>query len=292
VADAVDALAGRARARGAILEAAVTHRRAAELTEDTGVRGVRLLAAAELAYEAGRADLVQATVAEARQLTLDTRDRARAELLSEIFFDGVAGDVARVHTLIADARRVAALGDGELALQLLQGAAVRCWWAALDASIRTAVADSAEALSPSPLEPRLLAILACTAPLTRGAEIIQRIPSALAGTHPLGRWFIAMAAHAVADHALAFRLLANLAPTLRRHGRLGLLTQTLSMLQWDAVMLSDWEAAEATATEGARLAEETGQPVWGAGLTCGLSAAAAVRGDFARPSASRPGPRR
>ncbi len=251
------------------------------------MRGERLLASAELAYEAGRADLVQMAVEEAQRLTLGVRDRARAELLSEIFYDGVAGDVPRVYTLVDDARQVAALGDLDLALQLLQGAAVRCWWAALDSSVRALVAESAEALPVSPLEPRMLAIIGMVAPLERGAEIVARAPEALAraGDDPLGTWFVAMAAHAVADHALSFELLAGLAPVLRRHGRFGLLTQILSMIQWDAVALGDWEAAEATASEGDRLAEETGQPVWGAGLTCGLSAVDAIRGDAGRAAA-------
>ncbi|HEY6887710.1 MAG TPA: hypothetical protein VI300_08025, partial [Solirubrobacter sp.] len=268
----------------AILDAAVTLRRAAELTEEPGLRAERLLASAELAYEAGRADLVETAVNDAQRLTLDVRDRARAELLSEIFYDGVAGDVPRVYTLVDDARQVAALGDRQLALELLQGAAVRCWWAALDPTVRGMVADNAEAMPVSPLEPRLLAVIACATPLQRGGEIVERAPRALeaAGEDPLAAWFVAMAAHAVADHALAFRLLAELAPALRRDGRFGLLTQTLSMIQWDAAMLGDWEAAEATAREGDRLAEETGQPVWGAGLTCGLSAVAAIRGDYAR----------
>ena len=284
VADDVEIVARRAQARGGILEAAVTLRRSAELTEDAGLRGERLLGSAELAYEAGRADLVQRAIEDAQPLSLGVRDRARAALLSEIFYDGVAGDVPRVYTLVDDARQVAALGDGELALQLLQGAAVRCWWAALDADVRGLVADSAEALPVSELEPRLLAIIACAAPLERGAEIVARAPRALqtAGGDPLSVWFVAMAAHAVADHSLAFTLLADLAPVLRRHGRFGLLTQVLSMIQWDAAMLGDWEAAEATASEGDRLATETGQPVWGAGLTCGLSAVAAIRGDIAR----------
>jgi ATP/maltotriose-dependent transcriptional regulator MalT len=69
---------------------------------------------------------------------------------------------------------------------------------------------------------------------------------------------------------------------LREHGRFGLLTQVLSMLQWDAAMLGDWALAEEAAGEGERLAEETGQRVWGAGITCGLSAVAAMHGDEER----------
>jgi hypothetical protein len=284
VADAVEAVASRARARGAVLEAAVTLGRAAQLTADAGLRAERLLASAELAFEAGRADLVRAAVEEAQQLALDDRDRARAELLSEIFYDGVAGDVARVYMLVDDAREVARLGDVELALKLLHGAAVRCWWAALDAEVRGLVLETAEALPVTLEDPRLLAIVACVAPLERGADVVARVPAAVAAAagDPLGTWYAAMAAHAVGDHALAREILSELAPALRAAGRYGLLTQVLSMLQWDAAMLGDWETCEATATEGAQLAQDTGQPVWGAGLTCGLAAAAAVAGEPAR----------
>jgi AAA ATPase domain len=283
VADAVEAVAERARARGAVLDAAVTLRRAAELTTDARRQGRRLLACAELAYEAGHADMVQTAVKNAQRLSLDTRDRARAALLSEIFHDGVAGDVSRVHTLVDDARQVVELGDVDLALQLLQGAAVRCWWAALGADVRGVALAGAEAVPIPEHDPRLLAIVGCVAPLERGADVVERLPRALeeADGDPLGTWFAAVAAHAVGDHRVSRRILAGLAPVLRAQGRFGLLTQVLSMLQWDGVMLGDWATTKAAAAEGDRLARETGQRVWGAGLTCGLAAAAAVVHDDA-----------
>src|SRR5262249_42551307 len=121
VAGEVEAVARRAQARGAALDAAVTLRRAAELTASVELRAQRLLASAELAFEAGRTDLVRPAVEDAQRLALGVRDRARAELLSEIFYDGQAGDVTRVETLVADAREVAALGDTDLAFDLLRG---------------------------------------------------------------------------------------------------------------------------------------------------------------------------
>jgi hypothetical protein len=281
VAAEVEAAADRARTRGAFLEAAQTLRRSADLTKDLQVRVRRLLDAAELAFEVGQADLVRETVQEARTLELTTRDRAKADLLSEIFSDGVAGDVSRVLDLVEDARSVAALGDNDLALELLQGAAVRCWWAALDEPVRDEVLGVAEDLPVQPGDPRLMAIVACVAPLERGAEIVERVPRALTdvGDDPVGRWWLAMAAHAVNDHGLSLQILSDLIPTLRSHGRFGLLTQALSMAQWDAAMLGKWELTASMATEGAHLANNTGQRVWGAGLTCGLSAVAAIRGN-------------
>jgi len=281
VARDVDAAAIRARARGAVLEAAVMLSRAARLTEDLELRADRLLRSAELALDSGRPDLVREAVEAAQRLSLGVRDRARAQLLSEGFDDGVVGDVDRVLRLIDEASEVSALGDVDFALDLLRGAAVRCWWAALNATVRSRVLGAAEELSVSPLEPRLLAIIACTAPIERGAEVVGRVPAALAATghDPRGRWFIAMGAHAAGDLALSLSILTDLAPELRQHGRFGLLTQVLSVMQWDAALVGDWDLAEAAATEGDRLAVDTGQRIWGAGITCGLSAAAAVRGD-------------
>jgi tetratricopeptide (TPR) repeat protein len=192
--------------------------------------------------------------------------------------------VDRVLTLVADAREVSALGDTDLALQLLLGAAVRCWWAALDTAVRRAVLAAAEELPVAPLEPRRLAVIGCVAPLERGAEIVARAPRAIAeaGDNPQARWFLAIAAHAVNEHELSLAILSELVPLLRRNGSFGLLAQALSMAQWDAAMVGDWATAEATASEGDRLARDTGQRIWGAGITCGLSAAAAVRGDAER----------
>jgi hypothetical protein len=51
------------------------------------------------------------------------------------------------------------------------------------------------------------------------------------------------------------------------------------MLQWDAVVLEQWTTAEQSALEGDRLARDTSQRVWGAGITCGLSVVAAIRGE-------------
>jgi hypothetical protein len=287
VANEVEEMASRAQNRGAVMEAALLLGRAAELSTDVEFHVRRVLGAGELAFQVGRADLVQGFVRDARRFALDGRDSARVELLSEIFFDGVAGDVARVRSLAALARQVGAGGDVGLALELLKGASLRCWWSAMDAEVRGEVLAAADELAVPPWDPRLLAIVAIVAPIEREADVSRRVKESMprtANDPPLAQ-LLGIAAHAVGDHETAMRILVPVADTMREHGRLGLLAQVLSMLQWDAIMLGEWALAGQAAAEGDRLARETGQRVWGAGLTCGLAVVAAIRGDEERAEA-------
>jgi hypothetical protein len=52
---------------------------------------------------------------------------------------------------------------------------------------------------------------------------------------------------------------------LRQQGRLGLLSQVLTMQVLDHCELGDWDGALAAVEEGRRLARETGQPIWDTG---------------------------
>lgn len=281
VAHDVEEMAWRAHGRGVMLQAALLLGRAAELTADVALRGQRLLKAGELAFQVGRADLVRGFVAEAQRLDLGSRESARVALLSEIFDDGVTGDVDRVRSLVEIARQVGSEGDADLALELLKGASMRCWWRAMGPAVRREVLAAAEELPVDATDPRLLVVVAIVAPIERGAAIVERVPQSLPAVSdaPPMAHLLGIAAHAVADHDTAMRILVPLADVLRKDGRLGLLAQVQSMLQWDAIMLGDWALAADCAGEGDRLARETGQPVWGAGLTCGLAIVAAIRGD-------------
>ena len=62
--------------------------------------------------------------------------------LSEIFNDGVPGDAGRVLELCDIATESATAGDPDLALNLLLGAALRCWWADTGPAARARVAES------------------------------------------------------------------------------------------------------------------------------------------------------
>ena len=67
------------------------------------------------------------------------------EWLREIFNDGVPGDAARVLELCGIARAAIAAGDPDLALNLLLGAALRCWWADTGPAARARVVDGGRA---------------------------------------------------------------------------------------------------------------------------------------------------
>ena len=71
---------------------------------------------------------------------------------------------------------------------------------ALDAEVLRAV----ETLQVSRLDPRRLSVLACAAPLERGAEVVSCAPEAVvsSGEDPQARWFIATSVHAVGEHRL------------------------------------------------------------------------------------------
>ncbi|MBV9414022.1 MAG: AAA family ATPase, partial [Solirubrobacterales bacterium] len=246
VAQEVEDMAWRAHGRGSIMQAALLLGRAAELTADVDLRGQRLLKAAELAFQVGRADLVEGYVRDAQRLDLGSHDMARVELLSEVFYDGVAGDVDRVHSLAAIARRVSAEGDADLALELLKGASLRCWWSAMGPTVRAEVLGACDALSLHPCDPRLLAIVAIVAPIDREPDVSRGVAQSIetvSGNPPMAQ-LLAIAAHAVGDHDTAVRILVPVAEAMREHGRFGLLTQVQSMLQWDAIMLGEWSLAD------------------------------------------------
>jgi hypothetical protein len=124
LAKALDDGADRAVARGAPDLAEQWLERAAELSVDEHRRGHRLLRAAELAFELGRAEAVNELMARARDLPLDPSDYARLAGLEGAFDDGVPGDEVNVLRLVAAADRALDSGEPELAAYLLLGAAI------------------------------------------------------------------------------------------------------------------------------------------------------------------------
>jgi hypothetical protein len=79
------------------------------------------------------------------------------------------------------------------------------------------------------------------------------------------------------DQSAAF--LASAVAGLRRHGRLGLLPQALTHQGWTAINMLRWNVAVPAVEEAARLARETGQPLWQAAAQTGKAMLAGLRGD-------------
>ncbi len=284
IAQQMEDRARRADGRGAILQAATSFGRAAELTVEDDLRGERLLRAAELAFEVGRADLVSAFVDRTSAITLDAVGRARAETLRPFAFDDPSGERTAVGSLVALAEAATADGDPDIALDLLLGASVRSWWADPGDALRERLTAAAEATPVDRCDIRLLTTLAVAAPMTHGATVSERLPQAMLATaaRPREAHLLGMAAHAVADFAASHQIFRTAADKLRSDGRFGLLTHVEAARSWSSLLLGEWEVAGAAAAEGLRLGRLTGQPVWSGLALATLAALAAVRGDEER----------
>jgi DNA-binding CsgD family transcriptional regulator len=286
VAGELEATALRTQRRGASVVAVSALRRAAALG-DSGRRAGRLLRAAELGFELGRPDLVQDLLAEAGPHQLTPREQARVAWIRDSFADGIPGETSKARSLAVSADRAAADGDTDLALKLLYGAALRCWWADPGAATRDDVAATAEGLKVAQDDPRLLVVLALAAPTGRGATVVERldelgpdIESDAGATRLAGT-----AAMAVGAFDLAARYLALSAASLRAQGRLGLLARALALQAWSAAQLADLGAAIPAAAEARRLAQETRQPLIMATAGTAQALLAALRGDEQSASA-------
>jgi DNA-binding CsgD family transcriptional regulator len=276
----LEELAARAERRGAVAAAMDRLEQAAQLSADPVVRSQRLLRAAELGFELGRIDAVQRLLATAGELDLSRLDRARLEWLREIFFDGAAGDSMRVRELIAIAAESAAAGELELAVNLLFGAAMRCFWADQGDAVGERVADQASRLQLPESDPRRLAILACSAPASRRRAVLAQLdevpPNEVAS--PYDARLLGIAAQASADFTTARKYFRRASAGLRDQGRLGLLAQVLVCESWGEISRANWDVALPIAREAAQMARETGQPIWTASPLIGCALIEGARG--------------
>ncbi len=270
--------------RGAATVAIRSLERAAQLTSDPALRGRRLLLAAEHAFDLGRADLVARLVGEADRLPLSVLDRARQQWLTEIFHDGIPGDPARVLDLAEIAVGAAATGDPDLAVKLLLGAALRCWWADTGPAARARVAEVARELTGLDRNAGRIAALAVAEPVLAAAEVLALLDGFVieAITDADELRLLGMAAHAVGHSTLAADFLDRAEWRLRDQGRFGLLPHVLVWTLPVRLALGDWDRAAAAAEEGRRLSEETGQPIWSAGAVVCAARGLALRGERAR----------
>jgi DNA-binding CsgD family transcriptional regulator len=288
VADDLEASHVTSLRRGSATEAIWALERSAELTTDLSVRGRRLLLAAEHAFGLGRADLVDQLLGQAACLPLSRLERARMEWLREIFHDGVPGDPARVLELCDLAAQSLAADDPDLTLSLLLGSALRCWWSDTGPGARSRVVEVAASLDGLQDDPRCLAVLAVADPLRQGSRVIASLRAVVLEdvADPSSLWLLGMAAHAVGEPERAADSLARAESRLREDGRLGLLSQVLTLQVLNNVELGDWGRADSALQEGRRLALETGQSIWDIGTQTLIAIMAALHGDNAAAQAA------
>src|ERR1700730_9025942 len=256
--------ARRAQDRGAPATALGALELAASITPRGPDRARRLLEAAEWAFQLGDPAAVARLVAPAAGLELSTRDIARMAWLREILHDGAPGDPNAIARLVAVAREAAAGGDRNLSLNLLHGAALRCWWADPGAAAKTLVIDAVEEVAGDPLDPRALEILALAAPVDAASRIASRVREAgqLDDADPSRTQLLAFAAYAAGNLGESIELMDRAAPILRAQGRLGLLAQLLGVRAWAGINTGQFRDAISSMGEADQVAIETRQPIW------------------------------
>jgi DNA-binding CsgD family transcriptional regulator/tetratricopeptide (TPR) repeat protein len=282
VADELEYAHAIALRRGAALAAVAALERAAQLTTDSRLRGRRLLLAAEHAFGLGRADMVNTLLAAAGRNELSDLDLDRMEWLREIFNDGVPGDADRVIELCRVARDANRAGDNDLALNLLLGAALRCWWADTGSAARRHVVDTVRWLGVPARDPRYIAVLAVADPVEECNTVEDLLAlvaiESVADANELRLY--GMAAHAVGDLVRAVDFLDRAEVKVREQGRLGLLSHVIVMAGNDRMQLGDWQRARVALEEAQQIARETGQPIWDAGTMALSAIAQALRGEY------------
>jgi DNA-binding CsgD family transcriptional regulator len=282
----LEATARRARCRGGVEAAVAALERAAAVSEDPQRRGERLLRAAELAFELGRHDVVAGLLRRSAAMELSPQQRSRMVWIRDRFDDGIRDVVAGARALTELAGQAAADGDTALALKLLWGAALRCFWTEPGPSVRDELVLVAETLPVDARDGRLLAILAFAAPIERGAVVVDNLRWLAAYPSPHGRAARrADAALLVGAFDLAVGFSAAAITELRSEARLGLLARCLAAQAWAAAHLGDLSVAIPAAEEAARLGRETMQPIMLATAQVTQAMLAALRGEQDRSEA-------
>ena len=276
----LDAVADDARRRGALASAVAAHERAAQLGGDPARTAGRLLRAAESAVELGRLDVVARLLDEVESPALGPIDRGRVAWVRAVSDPGPPGEPARMRSLIDGAASVAEAGDADLALRLLWAAATSGFWADRENELSDEIVALAERLPVGEDDPWLLAVLAYAAPIDRGAAVVDRVSRLTPDpSEPDSMWLVSAAAATVGAFDLAEGFAAASVTGLRSQGRLGALAQALVLRAWSEIHVGRWDVALPDAEEAGRLAQETGQPIWGGGAAVALSILAGLRGE-------------
>ncbi|HWN31663.1 MAG TPA: AAA family ATPase [Pseudonocardia sp.] len=285
IAGELELAADRAERRGGVAATIAALEQAARLSEVPARRAERLLRAGGLAVESGRRDVLERLLRQVATIELSAQQRARATWLPSGFDDGVRDDTAGTVQLAGLSRSVAADGDVDLAMRILWGAGMRCFWVEPGPAARRHLLDVGDDLPIDQHDPRMVALSAYLAPFERGSSVVADLHELAGGSggtvgDPQSARFLGSAALQVGAFDLSARFSAAALGGLRAQGRLGLLTRALAVQAWSCVRLGDLATALPAAEEAARLGQETNQ-VFMYGLARAVQAEiAALRGDY------------
>src|SRR5262245_35711734 len=264
-ADELERSAGRARARGGHAAAAAALERAAELTGQEQARARRLAAGAEAAWLAGRARWAQELADLADRLDPPPRMSADLQRLRG-WIELWCGSLVQAHRLLADAAATIADTDPEQAALLLVEAAQAAWVTGdmattIQTGLRLRTLSAPEGSPAKPVGRVLVGLAGLLAGDTAHAASLRREVAASAQTAqtPLQVAFAGNMALFIGDDAAAADLLGRAMATTRAAGAIPVLAWLLHSVASLQAWTSRWPVAVAGASEGLRLATETGQ---------------------------------
>jgi len=272
-------------ARGGFAAACAAMERAAELTGDSAVRGRRLVAAAQLAWQAGRLHKVANLVLAARAEVSESALRAQVGMLHAMVELSI-GSAPAARQILVEAARDAAAVDPAFARRVLAAGAEAAWLAA-DVDAGTKLRSVASVLGqPVDEADRFFddvvdGFLAFgVGGLRRGIAALSRaIATAVRVGRPELLAMVTYHALYIGDDDAARQLSAARAAAARGAGAALELLFALPPLAQAELVGGRWPAAAACAGEAARLARETGQPALSALPLAWLTHLAALRGD-------------
>ena len=198
------------------------------------------------------------------------------------------GSMHRVHELVVAGAEPIAGSDPQTAAALLRLGAVAGWWAG-DTKLVQDAADRMTGLGRGELTPGPAALQAMADLLAgRPAAAVPRLADAVAAVRHVRpeqlavRFYAANMALLIGDFDGARDLMLSTAQACRTQGVIRFLAPLSLGLACANFCLTRFRAATESATEGLRLAQDTGQPVRAAGLYSVLALLAAVSGDEPR----------
>jgi len=257
VAEELEALADRARLRGAGDVAVSALERAAELSADPQSRADRLFLAGDLAQKLGRSSDAVHFLRAAQQIGLPAAEDATASFYLEVAENTWSG-AAMIRNFARIARELADSGEGRRALDALETIAVRAYWERLDDEMRREIASIFDEIAVAADETGRLQIIGLIDPIGRGKQVLDEVVrlSPVGMSDPDELFRLGAAASCVWAENLALPFLRAAADTARAHGRMNLLFQTLAFEAWAEIRRGAIREAITRAAESARIAEE------------------------------------
>jgi DNA-binding NarL/FixJ family response regulator len=283
VAEALHGAAERARARGGHAAAAAAFDRAAKLTTAPELRAERLADAAAAAWLAGQPDRARALLDQAAPLACAATLRAQIEHLRGSI-EGNCGTPSAAYAILVNGSELVTSVDPTRAAQMLSDAGLFAW-AGGDLARLSEVSRRLAALPQEANAGFVNAhVLTGLSGLLSGDTSITaaklREAADLAGASKEPRALLGAAAGAmfIGDDSRAIDLFCTAVALTRAAAEAASLPLLLAPLAMLETLTSRYTAALADATEGLRLAEETGQYNPAAHLRSVLALIAAIQG--------------